>query len=325
MAGKFLEIEPAVGAADEFRSPRFKIVHHVDDVVDPDPGQLGIDQLAAVFEDVLKMQLRAVILTHRGGKAAARYRGRATGGAPFGHLDDINAGLGALERGHGSGGAATDDQDVGLVRLMGTSSRIGLLCFLLFVASEVSDTKNASTQASAKALSLMCSGSSSIDGDFRSRLRESTKILVVARDFPRPLVVAVEIPCAALGMLAEALKWNENAHRTPGRVDPSGEFRAQLPELLGVSAHEQVLRIVLEEFARLVPFGHLAHPKIGMVDRSRHDHLRQAGSAGACHSRSARGIDAIDDEIRKLMRRHVDDAGKLAGGRKLFERFAADA
>jgi hypothetical protein len=61
------------------------------------------------------MQLRAVIRTHRSGKAAARYRGCATGGAPFGHLDDIDAGLGALECGHGSGGAATDDQDVGLV------------------------------------------------------------------------------------------------------------------------------------------------------------------------------------------------------------------
>src|SRR5262249_59188283 len=142
---------------------------------------------------------------------------------------------------------------------------------------------------------------------------------------PRPLVVAFETAWGALGMFAEALGWNEYAHRTPGRVDPSGEFRAQLPELLGVSSHEQVLRIVLEEFARLVPVGHLAYPKIGMIDRSRHDHLRQASSAGACHPRSARRIDAIHYEIRQLMCRHVDDAGKLAGGCKLFERFAADA
>ena len=73
-------------------------------------------------------------------------------------------------------------------------------------------------------------------------------------------------------MLAEAPDWNENAHRSPGRLESFGEFLAQLPELLGVGAHKQVLRIVLKEFARPVPVGYLAHPEIGMVDRARHDH-----------------------------------------------------
>jgi hypothetical protein len=48
VAWKFLEIESAVGAADEFRPPGFEIVHHVNNVVDPDAGKLGIDQLATV-------------------------------------------------------------------------------------------------------------------------------------------------------------------------------------------------------------------------------------------------------------------------------------
>jgi hypothetical protein len=61
------------------------------------------------------MKFRVVILTHGGGEAASRHRGRATGGPPLGHLDHINAGLGALKRGHGSGGAATDNQNISFV------------------------------------------------------------------------------------------------------------------------------------------------------------------------------------------------------------------
>ena len=90
-------------------------MHHVDDVVDPDARQLGIDQLAAVLEDVLEMQLGTVVLAHGGGEAAARHRGRAAGGAALGHLDDANAGFGTFECGHGAGRAAADDQHVGFV------------------------------------------------------------------------------------------------------------------------------------------------------------------------------------------------------------------
>jgi len=61
------------------------------------------------------MQLRAVILAHCGGEAASRHCSRAAGGTSLGHLDDGNASLGALERSHGPGGAAADDQDVGFV------------------------------------------------------------------------------------------------------------------------------------------------------------------------------------------------------------------
>src|SRR5262249_23170747 len=145
-------------------------------------------QLAAVFENVLKMQLRAVILTHRSGKAATRYRGRATGGAPFGHLDDIDAGLGALECGHGSGGAATDDQDVGLVSFDWNVEPhwLALLPALCCIKG-LAITKNASTHASANALSLMCSGTSSISVDVKSRLRESTIILQSPGIFHGPL------------------------------------------------------------------------------------------------------------------------------------------
>ena len=48
VAGKRLEVEPAIRAADEIRAPGFEIVHHIDDVVDPDARELGIDQFAAV-------------------------------------------------------------------------------------------------------------------------------------------------------------------------------------------------------------------------------------------------------------------------------------
>ena len=116
------------------------------------------------------MQLRAVVLAHGGGEAAARHRGRAAGGAALGHLDDGDAGLGAFERGHGSGGAAADDQHVGLVADDGNVEAHRLLCCIVLISLRsgwLAISTNASTQASAKALSLMCSGSSSICADFR--------------------------------------------------------------------------------------------------------------------------------------------------------------
>ena len=263
------------------------------------------------------MQLRAVVLAHGGGEAAARHRGGAAGGAPLGHLDDGDAGLGAFERGHGSGGAAADDQHVGLVSLdRELSSRIGLLCVVFWLRQVLAISTNASTQASAKALSLMCSGSSSIARGLQVRFEGIDENPVVVGMLPRPLVVAVEIVRAALGMLAEAFERDENAHRSLGRVEPFGEFRAQLPEFLGVGAHEQVLRVVLEEFARLVTVGHLADPEIGVVDRARHDHLRQAGGAGAGHARS---------RPRNRRRRRPDPRARASSHRRRRQARRSDA
>jgi hypothetical protein len=61
------------------------------------------------------MRLRAVVFTHGSSEAAARDRRRAAGGAALGRLDDAYSGLRAFECSHGSGCAATDDQNVGLV------------------------------------------------------------------------------------------------------------------------------------------------------------------------------------------------------------------
>jgi len=46
VGGKGLEIKFAIRAADKFRPPRLKIVHHVNYVVDPNAGEVGIDELA---------------------------------------------------------------------------------------------------------------------------------------------------------------------------------------------------------------------------------------------------------------------------------------
>src|SRR5262249_62342495 len=95
-------------------------------------------------------------------------------------------------------------------RLSGTSSRIGLLCFLLFVVSGVSDHEKCVDTSVGKCVVV------DVQRHLLDRRRRQVtferidKYSVVARDFPRPLVVAFEIPCAALGMLAEAPDWNEN-------------------------------------------------------------------------------------------------------------------
>src|SRR5208282_1990001 len=148
---------------------------------------------------------------------------------------------------------------------------------------------------------------------------------VVLGMLPRTHVVALKIVGAALGMLAETFERHENAHRPFGLVEAPGEFAAQLLELLGIGAHQQVVRVVLEEFASLVTLGHLADPEVGVVDRSGNDHLGQAGRAGVRQSRVARGIHSVDDQIGEFMRGHVDDARKFARSRQSFERLAADA
>src|SRR3989304_10453488 len=115
VAGKHLEVEPTVRVADELRPPGFEIVHHVDDIVDPDARELRIYQFAAVFQDVLEMKFRAVVLAHGGGQASARHGDRAARGATLGYLDDCNARFRAFKCGHGASRAAPDDQYVGFV------------------------------------------------------------------------------------------------------------------------------------------------------------------------------------------------------------------
>src|SRR5262245_53165176 len=167
MARKILEVERAVSAAHELGAPGFEIMHHVDNVVDPDARELGVDQFAAVFQNVLKMQLGAVILAHGGGEAAARHRGRAAGGAALGHLNDPDIGLRTFERCHGAGGPATDDQNVGVMADHG-DCRVELVTWpghwgcigLVGVTSILAMSIKASMQASAKAASLTCSESS---------------------------------------------------------------------------------------------------------------------------------------------------------------------
>src|ERR1700675_1598044 len=90
-------------------------MHDVDDVVDPDARELGIDQFAAVLEDVLNVKLGTVVLAHGGGEASTRHSGRAAGSAALGHLNDGDASFCAFECGHGAGCPAADDQHIGLV------------------------------------------------------------------------------------------------------------------------------------------------------------------------------------------------------------------
>src|SRR5580704_2812356 len=115
VAGKHLEVERTVGAANEVRSPRFEIAHHLNDVVDPDSRQLRIDQFAAVFQDVLEMELGAVILAYRGCETAACDCGSTAGGTALGHLDYRYACFRALKRSHGASRAATNDENIGVV------------------------------------------------------------------------------------------------------------------------------------------------------------------------------------------------------------------
>ena len=143
-------------------APGLEIADHVDDVVDPHPRQVRIDQFAAVLQDVLKMELGAVVLSHRRGEAATCDGDRAARGAALGHLDDRHAGLGALERGHGAGGAAADDEDVGGVANHRNVADARLERHGHLGGPSLAIATKASTHASANAASLMCSGSSSM-------------------------------------------------------------------------------------------------------------------------------------------------------------------
>ena len=66
MTGKCLEVQSAVSVTHELCPPGFEIVDHIDNVVDPHVREVGIDQLAAMLEDVLEMKLRIVIPAHGG-------------------------------------------------------------------------------------------------------------------------------------------------------------------------------------------------------------------------------------------------------------------
>ena len=61
-------------------------------------------------------------------------------------------------------------------------------------------------------------------------------------------------------MLAEPFERDENADRPPRRIESFCKFAAQYFELFGVGTHEQILCVILKEFAPLVLVGHLANP-----------------------------------------------------------------
>ena len=106
-------------------------MHHADDVVDPDAREVGIDEFAAVLEDILKVQFRAVIFAHCRGKSAARHRGRAAGGAPLGDLDDGDAGFRAFKCRHGAGRAAANDQYIRRMAYYRNIKLTGAACHLV--------------------------------------------------------------------------------------------------------------------------------------------------------------------------------------------------
>src|SRR5262249_1956239 len=147
-----------------------------------DARQFWIDQFATVFEDVLKVKFWAVVVKHGSGKAAPRHCGRAAGGAALGCLDNGDTSFRTLECRHGAGGAATNDQYIRLVvhhrNIEGARvDRHGQLKLLECCGiTPCAISTNASTQASAKAASLMCSASSSTRADSRCDLSASTKI-----------------------------------------------------------------------------------------------------------------------------------------------------
>src|SRR5262245_26172544 len=119
VARKRLEIQLAVRGAHELSSPGFEIMHHINNVIDPDARELRINEFTAMLDDVVEMKLRAIILAHCSGKSPTRHCSRAAGSAALRHLDDRNAGFGTFECGHTTRSAATDDQYVGLAVLDG--------------------------------------------------------------------------------------------------------------------------------------------------------------------------------------------------------------
>src|SRR5262245_41399247 len=72
-----------------------------------------------MLENILEMKLGAVILAYGSREASACYRRRAACGATLSHLDNGNASLGTLKRGHRAGCAAADDQHISLMTLDG--------------------------------------------------------------------------------------------------------------------------------------------------------------------------------------------------------------
>ena len=183
----------------------------------------------------------------------------------------------------------------------------------------------ASTQASAKMMSLTCSACSSTARALQVRFQGIHEQLIFFGTPPRALVVAGKIGRAALGMLAEAIQRHENAHRPFGGIEPRGNFVAQFFEFLSVRSHQQVLRVIAEKFAGLVTLGHMVCPEVSVVDCTGHDHLRQASRSRAGQSRIAGGIYTVDDQIGQLVRGDIDNAHEFARRRQTFERFAADA
>ena len=273
------------------------------------------------------MQFGAIVLAHGGCESAPGHGGCAAGGAALGHLNDGNAGVGAFESGHGAGRATADNEHVGAIA---NDGNLGLICghrVGVGTLAILAISTNAFTQASANLGSLMCSGKY-FEWDFRLEARPEgvRERLVLLRAPPRAAVVAGEIPGAELGVFAEAFVRNQHPDRPFRGVEALRDEDAKLLELLGVGAHQEILRVVTEELAVAITLGqHLAGPEVHVVDRSGNDHLGQAGRARGREPVLSRGIDAVSHQIGQFVGGDVDDPGQIARGRQSLERPAADA
>ena len=87
VTGKGFEIKRTRITFNKVRAPGFEIIDHLDNVAGPNRGELGIDQFAAMFQNLFEMQFRAVVFTYRCCKTTSRHRRRAAGRPAFGHLD----------------------------------------------------------------------------------------------------------------------------------------------------------------------------------------------------------------------------------------------
>ena len=115
VVGEHLEVELAIVAGHEFGAPGAQVLDHADDVADPGRGQLGVDELAAVPQNLLEVKRRAVAWAQGRGEASAGDGGGAAGRSPLARQNDADAGVGAFEAGHGARRPAADDEDVGHV------------------------------------------------------------------------------------------------------------------------------------------------------------------------------------------------------------------
>ena len=214
VARKHLEVERTVRAADEVGAPGLEIADHLNDVVYPDSRELGIDQFAAVFQDVLEMELGAVILAYGGRETATSDRRSAAGGTALGHLDDRNARFRAFKSGHGASRAAADDENVGVVTDDGNLKTMCVAGNHLVGWTVLGDFDKCIHAGIGERGVVDVQWEfldwSTVEVDFEG-LREN---LVLLGAPPWAAVVAGKILGAALSVLAEALERNQHAHRS---------------------------------------------------------------------------------------------------------------